>query len=71
MSAARVLLVEPGDVLVFSNVGDFDAEQLAALGRGLQPAGIHGVFFSGHVDLSVLTRDQLAALMESADGGDA
>ncbi|MCX5066918.1 hypothetical protein OOJ91_13785 [Micromonospora lupini] len=55
----RVVLVKPGDVLVFGNVGEFATpKDLARLGKRLKKAlGVKDVvLFVGDIDLAVVPR---------------
>ncbi|WP_156206149.1 hypothetical protein [Streptomyces lycii] len=55
-SGTRVVLVKPGDVLVFGNVGDVDAEQVSLLGgllRDLLP-DTQVVLFAEDIDMAAV-----------------
>lgn len=60
---AQLVKLEPGDILVFSNVGDVFAEDdaLERLGRTMRELGVeHLLFFEGDVDLSKVSADAVA-----------
>jgi hypothetical protein len=52
----RVVLVKPGDVLVFGNVGPIDADQVEAITTGLRDVlGFDRVaFFESDIDLAAV-----------------
>lgn len=60
---AQLVKLEPGDILVFSNVGDVfeDDETLERFGRTMKDLGVeHVLFFEGDVDLSKVSADAVA-----------
>ncbi|MFG2826102.1 hypothetical protein ACGFWI_01245 [Streptomyces sp. NPDC048434] len=61
---AQVVKLEPGDVLVFSNVGDevlSDGHTLDSLSEALRSVGIdQAIVFAGEVDLSKVRGDAVA-----------
>lgn len=60
---AQLVKLEPGDILVLSNVGDVfaDDEALDRFGRSMKELGVERVFFfEGEVDLSKVSADALA-----------
>ena len=58
--AKRVVLVEPGDVLLIGNVTDLDEETSAAIAKWAREIGLRIAVFPEAIDIDVL---------KAADGG--
>lgn len=67
MEGVRVVLVKPGDVLVFGNVGDLSADSLANGAEFLKERlGLAAVvFFAADIDLAAVPAAALPATRES------
>jgi hypothetical protein len=53
----HVVLVKPGDLLVFGNVGEVDVESVEALNAHLhERLGIEVVLFAGDIDMAAVSR---------------
>jgi hypothetical protein len=62
-----VYLIDPGDVLVFRNIQDVDAEYIDNLNRFLGALGINAIVFDGDVDIAMLTVEEIARLRSVLD----
>lgn len=61
----RVVLIEPGDVLLIGNLGRLESpEQIEPVVRCLDELGIASLVFSADIDLDSITSEQVAVLAQ-------
>jgi len=66
---ARIVEVEPGDVLVFGNVGHVDSTTVKALGSVIKHLHVKFAVFEGEVDISVVREVAMEAGGDDAVAG--
>jgi hypothetical protein len=66
---ARIVEVEPGDVLVFSNIGFVDQDTVKALGNVIKHLHVKFAIFEGDVDISVVREVAIEAGGDDAVAG--